>query len=268
MKYLKLLKKNIFYQAGLFFSFLVTYQLFLNPSVEYILYIVSIVTTGLFVEQVATKILGQRRSLLGAYITSLIVILICFSSFWDALFLSHLLIVVLGIVWKIILKKYKVQFFNPMVLGAVIVLLLSMTGLLEMPLFAWQWASSSYKWINFSLFFNLIFGGYVMYKTRKTRFTLTFFSVFLAAQFFLQGLSLNTVSFALWNATLYFFLLCMVLEPKTSLILPKYQIHFGIFLAFMLTLFLYFQIHSPFILSIFVFNLALGGMMLHKRYMK
>lgn len=78
--------------------------------------------------------------------------------------------------------------------------------------------------ISIAMLLTIPFAGYVMYRYRKSPIIFSFLPTFLTAHFFLLG---SFPIFLLVEGILAFFLLVMVVEPKTSPVIPKEQYVYG-----------------------------------------
>lgn len=107
--------------------------------------------------------------------------------------------------------------------------------------------------ISIAAFLTLPFGIYLIYKYRKWQITLSFAVVFgLLAAIWLKTIPLNL----LFEGTVMFFALIMIVEPKTSPNLVTQQIVFGACIGAMSVLGLVFGVSSAYIYSLLIANLV------------
>lgn len=106
--------------------------------------------------------------------------------------------------------------------------------------------------ISIAAFIILPLAGYVTYRYRKHLISITTFVTFCLVYFFLFQES--PLYYAI-EGTLFFFLLIMAVEPKTSPVTKKEQIVYGILVGTLIPLGIYFHFIEAYIIALLIGNL-------------
>jgi hypothetical protein len=121
--------------------------------------------------------------------------------------------------------------------------------------------------VSIAVFLTVPFGVYVAYKYRKLKIVGAFMLAFLIA--FVLILRRSPL-FNLLEGTLFFFALVMAIEPKTSPVLLKEQLLYGVALGVLIPLAIKFHFVEPYsgplILSNLIFNLYRNRNWLRKKF--
>lgn len=140
--------------------------------------------------------------------------------------------------------------FNPAALG---ILILSFFG------FSSTWWGTSFAPrfplldidISIAILLILPLAGYVAYRYKKLKIILAALVGFIVSSLvFTQALPL----YSLLEGTLLFFLLVMVVEPKTSPNTPKEQYLYGALVGILIPLYTYFSVGEAFIAALLIAN--------------
>lgn len=246
----KILPLNILTYTLIFLSL---YYLTIDFSIKNIGHTITLLFVWLLVEYIFSKLLKLSYSFNSAIITSLLWVLILFKWFWDDIYISNIFVIISSIIAKKLLQKYFVTRVNPIVLGICIVIILSYLNILNVPIVWWQWASSNFLWFNIVLPIVLIIWWYLAFKFKKIFIIISFISVYFTL--FIINNWLNNIYDLIFGSTIYFYLLFMLIEPKSSPLWSTKQIIFWSFSAITLSLFIENWYMAPYILSILFANI-------------
>lgn len=162
---------------------------------------------------------------------------------------------------KFFLEYKGLSIINPTVLG-----LLIASFIFDSTLISWWGASYQFQLtlpsmtlhLNFPLFILLIWILFGLQNWRKLPLLLTFLPLHLIALFIRQQ-ELSTIKFVFTDATIYFLAAIMLVDPKSSPLLPRQQIIFAIIAALAYNLLAKFNIPNFELYAILVANLYFTG---------
>lgn len=235
-------------------------------AMHIIWYLAILVLITIAIEYLCKILLKKRISRKSSIITALIIFLLVnyplLGQMWEYYAGSLALIIAL------LYKKFTKVTINPAVLGLIIVYILSQFVNLD---FLLSWWGTNYVFLfdTFSLPLALIlialWGAFVSWKLRKHWLVITTLLTIIVLWFFLVDRSY--LMFLLSDATLYFMLVFMLLEPKTSPVKLTEQIWLWIlsWVVFVWSIYFHLSYLDPLVASVLAMNIAFWGYKYFKR---
>lgn len=232
----------------------------LNPQVEMLIHLAATVGFSLVLWAVLNKISKRKKILGDTLITGLILFLILHYPLEITAFKSigySLMAVVIAMGTKYFLTFQGMPVFNPATagLGALVALSYAIPSW-EIPFISW-WGADFKGWISLTLVLAWMIWG--LKKWRKYPLLMSFLIMHLVV-LLLRDQTSEFIQYSFTHSTLYFMASIMLIEPKTSPILRKQQVLYGVTAALTYNLFLHFGIPFGELWTILTANALNTGM--------
>jgi len=255
MKLLKKIKKDIKFQLLIFILIILNLFLISNFSYDLLINTVILIVFSLLSEVLISKWFWIKKSLESALITWMILSLIILPIWTWENYVASGLTAIFAILLKYLSKKYlKLDSINPVVFWIFWVYFLSFIiwdEFIAIPW--WQGASFSFFWFELVALLTLLFWCYMCYKLRKTFLIYSFLVGFLPLWLLLLWFDFVIWLMAWW--TIYFFLLIMATDIKTSPIKKHHQITAWVFLWLALALAIKFPFTFTYLFVLWLYNI-------------
>lgn len=240
-----------------------------NPGWPVLIHLLSTLGFSLILFAILKAITKKPQSIYNSAITGLIIFLVLHYSF-DSNFQIYYSLgaTFIAILSKFFLKYRGSSIFNPTALGILIVFLITKLIPNLDPVFISWWGTAYKTGLSLggetsflfpsALFLMIIWIIFGLNKWRKWPIFLSF----LIAHFLLMLLrqqDMSIIRFIFTDATIYFFAAIMLIDPKTSPILKKQQILFGLLAAITYNAFAHFGFTHPELIAILIANLYFFG---------
>ncbi len=235
-----------------------------NPNTAVVFHLLSTLGTGLLLFWLLTKFTKKKKNIQNCIISCLILFLVLDYKFQPEIFGFQYTIAVLATTLTILIKfffQYKGgSIINPVVLALLI------TSFTANSLASW-WGTNYQLTINeiqipFALILLGIWGIFFLKDWRKLPLALSFLLPLLPILYFTTNLEF--LKFIYSDGTIYFFTTIMLIDPKSSPILKKDQIIFGIIAALAYSTLLKLEISNHDLLAIAIANLYFFSSKLYK----
>ena len=186
-----------------------------------------------------SQLSGKKKNYLNTVISSLIIFLVLHYGSQNQDLVYPAIITLLAVASKFFLEPRNTPIINPVVLGLLLAsLVLPFIPGFETPFISWWGTSYKFQVALGQTVFNispalLLVGIWIIFGLGKWRKYPLLISFLLghAILLMITERSLDLFAFIFTDATIYFFAAIMLIEPKTSPILKKQQIIFGIIAA-------------------------------------
>lgn len=258
MKLMKKIKKDIKFQLSLFLLFILNLFLIFNFSLENLLGSLAFIISCLLAELAFSKALKLRANYSSALITSLILSLLILNLWGVENYILNALIWFFAIFLKFVSKKITwLDSINPVAFWVLWAYLVSFLIPDLRPIIWWSGVSFELFWINIVAILTILYGLYLAKKIKKLHLiAFTFLSFIFASVAFLN---FEVLKFNLLSWTLYFFILIMVTDIKTSPIKKIHQISWWIFMWLLLAIATAlpseYRLAYPFLMTLAFYNL-------------
>ncbi|MBT4936832.1 hypothetical protein HON22_02845 [Candidatus Peregrinibacteria bacterium] len=193
---------------------------------------------------------GKHKMLSNSIITTCILFLLLSPGETYIEFLYPLFAVLTAFFIKFFIEYKNLHPINPAVGGLLILILIPIISSMPEPFISWWGAAFNGSWSLLLLSPILL---YVLFKFKKYGIFLSFIVSYFMLQYFL-GTSMDVMKFYITTGTLYFMAGVMLVDPKTSPIIMREQIVFGIFAGVLFGMLQYHSISYSELLSIGIMN--------------
>lgn len=252
MKY----KLNNLQEFLLWLSIFSASAIFCNPTKAVFLHLITTLGFGIALFYILTFITKKKKSLINTIATSLIIFLTLHYGLETQNIAYDLIVTAIAIFYKFFFEYKGSPIINPTVFSLLIVAIASQLLHLENELFVSWWGASFNGYISLILILPwLIYGTY---KWKKIPTFLTFLithGIIALIMWHAKIFNLDTLKFIFTDSTLYFYIVVMLIEPKTSPFKIKDQIIYGLIAVIAYNLFNYLHLAYFELLAIAVANL-------------
>lgn len=227
-----------------------------NRAPEPLLHLAMLLTFGLGLYALFTKLSGKRKNIWDTVITCLLICLVLHYGASSAeMFLYPLLATTIAITIKFFVEWKSSPIVNPAAAGILMSAGIGAGLGLELPFVSW-WGASFWQLpigVPASLFLMgiWIFGGFSVW--RKFPILASFLLVYAGLHFLRVGA--DGLTFTITDSFIYFFAAIMLPEPKTSPFLPWKQVAYGSLAAIVMAGFAQLGIFAPELFAIIAANL-------------
>ncbi len=234
---------------------LLAWKLIFWFNLTYLVVTLTIFVTGAIVHLMGNKFLGWKITSKNSFVFLSIFALLITS--WDSVIELCTVggIVILTFLVRAYVRFKNIPIINPTVIAWLFLIILWFFQ--DTMYISWSWVNYSIdiagRMIPFGTIISVLLCIILVSLSRKQSFALWFFLFFFPLAWYLLGKGFAL--YALTDGTIYFFFGVMALEPKTG-VNGKHQALFGMGLALMLILFLYFHVPGDYIVALLVLNLA------------
>lgn len=219
-----------------------------NFSINTLLHLAATLGFGLILFGLFTLISKKKKSILNTIISTLIIFLVLHYGNEGGEIKD--LLIPLTVTFIAIFSKFFLEYKGSPIINPVVLALLT-TYYISTPLISW-WGTNFAGYISLTLIALWIALG--IKKWRKSTILIAFLLAHITLLLIRQQ-SLSTIQFILTDATIYFMAGIMLIDPKTSPILKKEQIIYGIIAALSYNLLAHYQINNFNLLAIAAANL-------------
>lgn len=212
-----------------------------------------------------------KKSYANTLVSALILFMVINYTLGGGQYLTLILATLITMTARFFLRFRGLPIFNPVALGLVITFLLAkLIPALPDPFISW-WGTSYQLHLlgenviyhfSLALFFVLVWIFFGLYKWRKYPILLTFLGGHLIFQLLflaLGNIEASFFEFTFTDATTYFFASVMLVEPRTSPMVKKQQIIYGLVAVLAFNLLFFFRDYLPISTSIFYLIAILAG---------
>ncbi len=201
-----------------------------------------------------SKLSGKKKNIYNTLISSLIIFLVLHYGTENSDLIYPLLATFITIFSKFFLEIKGSPVINPVIFGLLLTYFITTLVPSLEPLFiSWWGAAYSYNEIPIALIIIAIWILFFLKTWRKYPTLISFLLVH--AVILLVQQEIDFLKFTFTDATIYFFAAIMLIEPRTSPILKKEQIIYGVLTAIAYNGFKYFEIAHFDLLAIAIANL-------------
>lgn len=193
---------------------------------------------------------GKHKMLANSLITACILFLLLSPGETYIEFLYPLFAVLAAFFIKFFVEYKNLHPINPAVGGLLILTLIPLISTMPEPFVSWWGAAFKGSWSLLLLSPILL---YILFKFKKYGIFLSFIISYLILQYFL-GTSFDIIKFYVTTGTLYFMAGVMLVDPKTSPIVMREQIIFGLFTGILFGMLQYYHLSYAELLAIGIMN--------------
>ncbi len=232
-----------------------------NFQLQIFIHLAATVGFGIIIFYVFKYLTNQNKNIANTIISCLIIFLVLHYGSKPTDALTTMFIITLVIFSKFFIKWKGSPIFNPVVLGLfALELFANIFPSINLNFISWWGASYSFGSIPFALILIAIWIIFSFKNWRKWPVALSYLIFFTIGAFITMQMAgdpsiLDFLKFTFTDSTIYFFAFIMLCEPRTSPLMRKQQIIYGLIAAIFSTLYLTTNFPTSSLLAILIPNL-------------